>query len=124
MTTTARPPTRPTVRALTRAQLRALDADLRSERARLERSLGIDAGETNTLAQASQGSIPGGGEGDDLAIAFQGRAHARHQTILDALQRIETGTYGVCVGCHTPIPYGRLLVMPESAHCVACGPRV
>ena len=36
-----------------------------------------------------------------------------------ALQRIEEGTYGVCVDCGQPIPDARLEVRPEAARCVA-----
>jgi len=25
------------------------------------------------------------------------------------------------VSCHNPIPYGRLLVVPEATYCVGCG---
>jgi DnaK suppressor protein len=118
-TARARPPTR----ALTRTQLRALEADLRGERERLERSLGANAGDADAMALASRGSIPDGGTSDSLATAFESRAHARYEAILDALGRIEDGAYGYCAICRNPIPFGRLLVMPESACCVACGPR-
>lgn len=36
-----------------------------------------------------------------------------------ALQRIEAGSYGVCVDCGQPIPDARLEVRPEAARCVA-----
>jgi DnaK suppressor protein len=36
-----------------------------------------------------------------------------------ALQRIESGTYGICVDCGQPIPDARLEVRPEAARCVA-----
>lgn len=47
----------------------------------------------------------------------------RYHAIEDALRRIDEGGYGVCTECHEPIPYGRLLVMPETLYCVTCGPR-
>jgi DnaK suppressor protein len=37
-----------------------------------------------------------------------------------ALERIETGTYGDCVGCGKPVPEGRLDARPEAARCVNC----
>ncbi len=114
--------TRSTTRLLTRTQLRELEADLRAERGRLERSLGAVA-DGVALADANPPPVPGDAH-DGLAITLQSRVHARYQMVLDALQRIEEGAYGRCVGCDMPIPYGRLVVMPESAHCVGCGPRV
>ena len=113
--------TRSPASPLTRAQVRELEADLRAEQGRLERSLGTAVG-GGGLADAIPPPMRGDAN-DQLAIALQTRAHARYELVLDALRRIEEGDYGRCVVCRTPIPYGRLLVMPESARCVACGPR-
>jgi DnaK suppressor protein len=38
----------------------------------------------------------------------------------EALQRIEQGTYGLCVQCQQPIPEKRLLIIPWAAHDVTC----
>ena len=38
-----------------------------------------------------------------------------------AMQRIDVGDYGLCVGCSQPIPFDRLIVMPATEHCVGCG---
>jgi RNA polymerase-binding transcription factor DksA len=54
------------------------------------------------------------------------RFHAsdmRQFAVADALRRIEEGTYGVCERCREPIAYERLSVMPETRHCMTCGPR-
>ncbi|HEV2377378.1 MAG TPA: TraR/DksA C4-type zinc finger protein [Streptosporangiaceae bacterium] len=40
--------------------------------------------------------------------------------VMDALRRIEHGTYGTCSDCGTPIPEGRLDARPEAARCVRC----
>ena len=40
--------------------------------------------------------------------------------VLDALHRIDSGTYGVCADCGKPVPEGRLEAKPEAARCVAC----
>lgn len=37
-----------------------------------------------------------------------------------ALERMETGTYGVCEGCGRPIPVERLLARPIARLCVGC----
>lgn len=37
-----------------------------------------------------------------------------------ALQRMHDNDYGTCATCGEPIPYGRLLVIPETTHCVGC----
>jgi RNA polymerase-binding transcription factor DksA len=37
-----------------------------------------------------------------------------------ALERIEAGTYGVCVACGRPIPEERLAAVPYAVLCVPC----
>jgi DnaK suppressor protein len=50
-----------------------------------------------------------------LAVAKMQRSE-----VLDALQRIELGTYGTCVDCGAGVPEGRLEARPEAARCVTC----
>jgi DnaK suppressor protein len=40
--------------------------------------------------------------------------------VLNALHRIELGTYGTCTDCGGGVPEGRLEAKPEAARCVAC----
>ena len=110
-----------TARRLTRAQLRDLEDELRSERARLERSIATrmgadDAAPTTGTVYRESRQAAGG-----LAVALEARIFDRHQVLDDALRRIEEGTYGLCVSCRNPIPHGRLLAMPEATYCVSCG---
>lgn len=50
-----------------------------------------------------------------------GHASRRELAAIDhALARIESGDYGVCVGCGETIPEARLEVLPYSTRCVAC----
>jgi DnaK suppressor protein len=50
-----------------------------------------------------------------LAVAKMQRSE-----VLNALRRIELGTYGTCVDCGAPVPEGRLEAKPEAARCVTC----
>lgn len=52
------------------------------------------------------------------ALGEAGRVELRQ--ISAALQRIESGEYGVCVACGEPIPPKRLEVLPFSDRCVGC----
>ena len=36
------------------------------------------------------------------------------------LKRLRRPDYGVCITCHTDIPYVRLLAFPAALHCAAC----
>jgi RNA polymerase-binding transcription factor DksA len=108
-----------TPRTLTRNQLRELEAELRSERARLERSMNdrsSDAGWSD--ADAGNGFSEAGG-----AIGLQTQVDARYDAIIAAIARLADGTYGICTVCQNPIPFGRLIVMPEVTSCLGCRSR-
>ena len=47
-------------------------------------------------------------------------ARLQRGQVLDALHRIELGTYGTCADCGKGVPEGRLEAKPEAARCVAC----
>jgi len=106
---------------LSRRQLRELEAELISERKRLERLMDVDAYMDESLSNGDGGiaTVRETGVGGGV----QTRTHARYDAIANALDRLATGSYGTCAGCDRPIPYGRLIVMPEALHCVACSSR-
>jgi DnaK suppressor protein len=56
----------------------------------------------------------------DRAEAMLDAAKARKVLVLDALARLEKGSYGICVDCGKPVPDGRLEAKPEAARCIAC----
>jgi DnaK suppressor protein len=51
-------------------------------------------------------------------------ARKQRSDVLDALHRIDLGTYGTCVDCGAVVPEGRLEAKPEAARCVACQARL
>jgi DnaK suppressor protein len=108
--------------AISSAQLRELETDIRSELARIERSLAREADNEALAApdDASSRTVPAFGADGELTATLTGRVHARQMELTEALQRIEEGRYGVCGHCGASIPYGRLLVVPEATHCLEC----
>lgn len=44
--------------------------------------------------------------------------------LADASERLAAGTYGVCAGCGTAIPIGRLELLPAATLCVRCADRL
>jgi DnaK suppressor protein len=56
----------------------------------------------------------------DRAEAILAAAKARRLLVLDALTRLENGSYGLCADCGKPVPEGRLEAKPEAARCLAC----
>ena len=45
---------------------------------------------------------------------------ARATEAMEALHRVDTGTYGVCTDCGEKIPAARLRAKPEAIRCVEC----
>lgn len=107
--------------------LAELKAKLEQERARLENDLG-------KLAKK---------EGDDYETKFDeiGRSEEENAdemeqymdnlgvtdtleknlvAVNEALERIETGTYGKCTNCQGDIPVERLRVFPAASTCISC----
>ena len=57
-------------------------------------------------------------QGLTKTLAERERAQLAH--VVDALRRIEEGSYGSCNACGGPIPFERLLVFPETRACTTC----
>lgn len=110
-----------TVRTLTRRQLQDLEGELHSERARVERSLrSREAADQQGSGEYDSADGLSSGNGG-IGVELQTDTVARLEAIVAALARLADGTYGSCSSCREPIAYGRLLVMPETTLCVACG---
>ena len=56
-----------------------------------------------------------------MAKGLREREVVRLALIQEALARIDAGTYGTCETCGKEIVFERLLIMPESKTCAACG---
>ena len=109
---------------VTKAQLRELETELRREHDRLERALQAtneaDAG-AGEFSSGTNGTYRPGSADGVISVMLESRTQVRYDAVVAALDRLETGTYGICAGCAQPIPFGRLLVMPEATYCVRCG---
>ncbi|HAA94046.1 MAG TPA: molecular chaperone DnaK [Rhodospirillaceae bacterium] len=55
-----------------------------------------------------------------MAKALDSRRQGRLMQIEAALQRIESGDYGICEGCDDEIPPKRLEIDPAARRCVNC----
>lgn len=110
---------------LTKAQLDELRTELQRELERLERSMkGMEAASKPVrLDQASVGRLSRMNElqNQHMSAGLHEREETRHLAIVEALAKIEKGTYGHCSKCGSDIAFGRLLVFPEARTCAACG---
>jgi len=81
------------------------------------------------LRQGREGSKEDGMDTYDLAseerdreinFILGDREREKLQSIEEALERIDDGSYGVCENCESDIAPGRLEAMPFSRMCVSC----
>ena len=54
----------------------------------------------------------------EMALTMRRRYRDRGIAVLEALRRIDEGTYGLCVRCGVAIPAARLDLIPETPYCV------
>jgi DnaK suppressor protein len=59
-------------------------------------------------------------ESVDKEMTLEHTEERIRQEVLDALQRIEEGTYGRCQQCGKSIPVARLNAIPFACYCVDC----
>src|SRR3954464_1852343 len=93
---------------------------------RVER-LSEDSVQGNPLEQGETSSLPThqadlGTETfeQDKTIGMAERTAAEIQAIDDALERIESGTYGICEQCRKRILPERLRALPSAVRCTRC----
>lgn len=56
----------------------------------------------------------------ERTLAILEAAQRQHSQVLDALERLARGKYGICTECGRLLPEGRLEARPEAARCVPC----
>jgi DnaK suppressor protein len=56
----------------------------------------------------------------ELAVACAARARETLEDVHQALDRLDHGTYGLCLSCRRAIPFERLEAIPHARLCVAC----
>lgn len=109
---------------LTPEQLAGFREELEAELRRLERSMlvsdeglkpvEVDPGTTGRLSRMDEL------QSQAMTRNLREREEMKLGGLLQALKRIEEGTYGLCTECGTPIPLARLEVFPEVATCMDC----
>ena len=56
----------------------------------------------------------------EVAIRNLDRESRLLKSVEDALDRIVSGAFGVCLGCEEEIPEKRLRAVPWASHCLTC----
>ncbi|MFI6597767.1 TraR/DksA family transcriptional regulator [Nonomuraea sp. NPDC050536] len=86
----------------------------------VERSIGVLSGDPVAVRDRSAADAGADLTDADRVEAMLAVASAHRRQVLDALKRLDEGTYGQCVDCGKPVPEGRLEARPEAARCVQC----
>jgi DnaK suppressor protein len=93
-------------------------------RAELDRSITVLNGEQHVERSADYPQDPADAGANlsetERTEAVLAAARLQRGEVLEALRRIELGTYGTCADCGAGVPEGRLEAKPEAARCVAC----
>lgn len=109
---------------LTEEMLDDLRADLERLLRRLERSMSMseEASRPVELDQQAVGRLSrmDSLQSQHMSQNLHEREQARYAAVRAALERVEAGSYGVCVECGEEIAYGRLMVVPEAERCPGC----
>ena len=58
-----------------------------------------------------------------ISLQLNGLDYAQLRLIDEALDRLKSGDYGICLACEDPIPAKRLKVVPWARYCVPCQDR-
>ncbi len=114
--TSAHPP-------LTPDQIEQLREELQRTLTRLERSMAAKGKRPGEIDQSAVGrlsrieALQNAGLTQNLAE----RERAQLEAVVEALRRLEQGSYGLCTLCQASIQFERLLVFPETRTCAHCG---
>lgn len=120
-------------RTLAKTTLERFQKRLDRERERLEdviRELDAEREEVRLSETSSERSPdPNTAEGGSLAfelekeLSLEQNARDLLDKVMEAIERIEAGSYGVCSDCGEAIPVARLDALPYATRCVDCASR-
>lgn len=112
------------MRHLSPDQVTELRAELDRQLRRLERSMEVTAEALRPveLDQTAVGRLSRMDSIQNHSVSrnLREREKARLAQLVEAVSRLERGTYGICTRCEAPIPFERLFVFPEAPSCSAC----
>ncbi|HXV65124.1 MAG TPA: TraR/DksA C4-type zinc finger protein [Vicinamibacteria bacterium] len=89
----------------------------------LERSLGMKGiltGDSGTDGHGDFADRSAAANEEEISIQLKQTDAKLLRAIEDALQRVEAGTYGVCVDCDEEISAARLRAVPWTKVCITC----
>ena len=98
----------------------AIRATLDAERSRLLAELGEEIQAPGQMTYGSQAAAASQVFEQQRDLALRDRATQQLALVDAAIERLDHGTFGVCVRCGEPIAVGRLEALPWASHCIGC----
>src|SRR2546422_8235426 len=92
--------------------------ELERERLRAEVAGAIVAPEPMTYGSQAAAATQVFEQQRDLALRDRNAQHL--EAVVQALSRLDSGTFGTCIRCGRPIAPERLDALPWAAHCIDC----
>ena len=88
------------------------------KRAQILSALRLDRGQANErVAEEDQGTIA---HEEFVSMRLNRLDYVQLRLINEALDRLESGDYGICLSCDESIPDKRLTALPWAKYCVPC----
>lgn len=92
------------------------------KRALILSALRLDRGQTNErVADEDQGTIA---HEEFVSMQLNHMDYSQLRMIDEALDRLDSGDYGLCLSCDEAIPGKRLIALPWAKYCVPCQEQV
>ena len=114
-------------KGLTKAQLGRMRVDLEERKKWLLQEIrdrmGFAEGNDNPMA-GDDADRASSATNLEYSLGIAARESREIQLIEDALQKIETGSYGVCEECGQAMAPGRLEALPFAAFCIDCQEKI
>lgn len=97
-----------------------LRAELEQERSELQHQIFRTEGQILTLAVASSRSADYADSDQEVLIDRARHYRRRLKMVVQSLQRLHEGTFGLCASCERPIGSKRLQALPTAQYCIEC----
>ncbi len=95
---------------------------LLNKRAQILSALRLDRGKPNErVNEEDQGTVA---HEEFVSMRLNHLDYAQLRLIDEALDRVESGDYGICLSCEEGIPDKRLTALPWAKYCVPCQERI
>lgn len=108
---------------LSEEQIGLLRGELERNLNRLQRSLKVRSVQSREIDQTAVGRLSRveALQNRGFKQKLEERETTHFDEVVQALGRLDDGSYGLCTSCRDPIRFERLLIFPEARTCTGCG---